>query len=51
MVAAIASFPFFRTGTFIVHWLWAWLIGWVTMTPVALLAAPAIRRAVDFVTR
>lgn len=51
IVAAIASAPFLETGTFILHWLSAWIIGWMTMMPVVLVAAPFIRRAVNLLTR
>jgi hypothetical protein len=37
IAAGIASFPS------ITHWLSSWLIWWVVMAPIALLAAPAIR--------
>jgi hypothetical protein len=37
IAAGIASFPS------ITHWLIAWLISWVVMSPIVLLAAPAIR--------
>ena len=50
IVAAIASTPFVAQGTFLIHWLSAWLAGWVTVVPVVLLAAPIIRRIVHFVT-
>jgi len=41
--AAIASFPFIETGGFIQNWLLSWLISWMTMLPLVLVAAPAIR--------
>ena len=50
IVAAIASLPFVDQGMFIVHWLYAWIIGWITMMPVVLLAAPIIRWVVNFLT-
>jgi hypothetical protein len=50
IVAAIASTPFLDQGMFIVHWLSAWIVGWITMMPVVLLAAPIIRRVVHFLT-
>ena len=51
IVAAIASVAFLQTGTFILQWLSAWIIGWLTMMPVVLVAAPVIRRAVNLLTR
>ena len=43
IAAAIASFPFMRTGGFIQNWLASWLISWMAMLPLVLVAAPAIR--------
>ena len=43
IAAGIASFPSLTTGNFFWHWLVSWLIAWVTMLPIVLLAAPAIR--------
>jgi hypothetical protein len=43
IAAAIASFPFIGTGGFIQNWLLSWLISWMTMLPLVLVAAPAIR--------
>ena len=43
IAAAIASQPFLSEGAFISHWLKAWGIAWVTMLPVVIFAAPAIR--------
>ena len=51
IVAAIASTPFLASGTFMLHWLSAWIIGWATMMPIVLVAAPVIRRAVNLLTR
>lgn len=33
------------------HWVSSWLISWAVMLPVVLVAAPAIRRLTDLVTR
>ena len=44
IAAAIASFPLFASGTFMLHWLQAWLCSWFVMLPVVLFAAPTIRR-------
>jgi Protein of unknown function (DUF2798) len=43
IAAAIASFQFIETGGFIQNWLLSWLISWMTMLPLVLVAAPAIR--------
>ncbi|WGD55656.1 DUF2798 domain-containing protein [Bradyrhizobium sp. CB1650] len=43
IAAAIASFPAAEAMLFVQHWLLSWLIAWVTMLPIVLLAAPAIR--------
>ena len=44
IAAAIASVPFFEERSFLVHWMSSWLIAWVTMIPIVILAAPLIRR-------
>ena len=51
IAAAIASFPFIETGGFLRHWLLSWLIAWMTMMPLVLAAAPAIRSLSLFLTR
>lgn len=51
IAAAIASFPFLETRGFVRNWLLSWLISWVTMLPVVLVAAPAIRSLSIFLTR
>lgn len=51
LAAAIASLPFLATGSFALHWVQSWLLAWVLMLPIVLLAAPAIRRLTRFVTR
>ena len=50
IAAAIASVPFLSASDFMVHWLSSWLIAWITMVPVVLLAAPLIRRLVHALT-
>jgi hypothetical protein len=50
IAAAIASTPFLGDSTFMAHWLGSWLIAWVAMTPIVLLAAPLIRRLVFALT-
>ena len=51
VAAAIASVPFLTAGTFAAHWLQSWIIAWITMTPIVLFAAPAIRNLTDILTR
>jgi len=51
IAAGIASLPFLATGDFLRNWLASWLIAWVTMLPVVLLAAPAIRSLAVSLTR
>ena len=51
IAAAIASFPFIETGGFIQNWLLSWLISWMTMLPLVLVAAPAIRSLSTLLTR
>jgi hypothetical protein len=50
IAAAIASYPFFADGSFMVHWLASWLVAWIMMLPVVLFAAPFIRRLSHFLT-
>ena len=51
IAAAIASYPFLRTGGFISHWLGSWLVSWALMLPIVIFAAPAIRRMSNALTR
>ena len=51
IAAGIASFPLFVHGSFFQTWMLSWLIAWVTMLPVVLLAAPAIRTLALALTR
>ena len=51
VTASIASIPFLSEGTFLAHAGRAWLIAWAVMLPVVIIAAPAIRRLVETVTR
>jgi hypothetical protein len=51
IAAAIASFPFIKTGGFVQNWLLSWLISWITMLPLVLVAAPAIRSLSMLLTR
>jgi len=51
IAAGIASLPSLTTGNFFWNWLASWLIAWVTMLPIVLLAAPAIRSLALALTR
>jgi len=51
IAAAIASFPFIATGTFVIHWLRSSFVAWIMMLPIVLFAAPAIRRLTNLLTR
>ncbi len=51
VAAAIASAPFLAAGTFVTHWLQSWIVAWITMTPIVLFAAPAIRNLTHLLTR
>jgi hypothetical protein len=43
VAAGIASLSSLATGHFLWNWFASWLISWVAMAPLVLLAAPAIR--------
>lgn len=51
IAAAIASFPLLHSGIFLKNWMQSWVISWVTMLPVVLLAAPKIRELTQLLTR
>lgn len=51
VASAIASIPFWAEGTFLPHAVRAWITAWIVMLPIVLLAAPAIRRMTDRLTR
>jgi hypothetical protein len=51
IAAGIASYPFIATGTFVIHWLQSLFVAWITMLPVVLFAAPAIRGLTQLLTR
>ncbi len=51
IAAAIACYPFLAAGSFARHWLQSWVIAWLTMLPVVVFAAPAIRRLSHALTR
>jgi hypothetical protein len=50
VAGAITSLPFLHEGSFLNHWIASWLISWVTMLPIVLLAAPFIRKIADMLT-
>lgn len=50
VAAGISTAPFFNTPMFASQWAKSWIISWAIMTPVVLLAAPAIRYAVECLT-
>jgi len=43
VAAGIASLSSLATGHFLWNWIASWLIAWALISPVVLLAAPAIR--------
>ena len=51
IAAAIASYPFTANGIFLEHWVRSWLVSWLMMLPIVMLAAPAIRRLTKTLTR
>jgi len=51
IAAAIASYAFLVQGTFLTHWLLSWLLSWIFMLPIVVMAAPAIQKVVNLLTR
>lgn len=51
IAAAIASYPSMASGLFMERWIRAWLLSWLLMVPIVVLAAPAIRRMANMLTR
>ena len=51
IAAGIASFPADGAVLFVRHWVVSWLIAWLAMLPIVLLAAPAIRAFSLWLTR
>ena len=43
IAAGIASLPLVTAAQFFMHWGVSWVVSWVTMLPVFVLAAPLIR--------
>jgi hypothetical protein len=50
VASAISSAPFYRENTFVDHWIRAYAVSWMVMLPLALMAAPWIRRIVGMLT-
>ena len=48
--AAIASAPFMAGGTFLSHWISAYLCSWALMLPLVVVAAPLIRKMASALT-
>ncbi len=51
IAAGIASFPASTLREFLVHWFWSWLVAWIAMLPIVVLAAPVIRAISVALTR
>jgi hypothetical protein len=51
IAAAIASFNLVWVGGFLGHWLRSWVVAWIVMLPVVIVAAPAILRLSELMTR
>jgi FtsH-binding integral membrane protein len=50
IATGIANIPFVATGSFASHWLQSFFVAWITMLPVVLFAAPAIRNLTHILT-
>jgi hypothetical protein len=51
IASAVASFPFLAARSFITHWFQSWLVSWLLLLPIVLVAAPAIRKLAHILTR
>ena len=51
IASAISTMQFFKEGTFVSHWLPSFLLSWIAMLPVVVVAAPFIRWLANRVTR
>jgi hypothetical protein len=50
-VAAAIAHSTDDAAVFLGHWTRSWLLSWVTVLPIVLLAAPVIQRIVDYASR
>ena len=50
IATGIANIPFIAQGSFMIHWLQSVFVAWITMLPVVLFAAPAIRNLTHMLT-
>lgn len=50
IAAGIACAPFVSDGTFLSHWISAYLCSWAIMLPLVVMAAPVIRKLAGAVT-
>lgn len=50
VAAAVSNYVFFNKSSYLSHWFKSWLISWIMILPVVLLAAPYIRKIVEFLT-
>lgn len=49
-VATLIAIPKgMNLGAFVLHWSSSWLVAWLSLVPVVLLAAPWIRRLADLI--
>ena len=51
VASGIASRGFLGSSGFFSHWMSSWVIAWIAMLPVVVLAAPAIRSLAYLLTR
>ena len=50
IAAGIACAPFVSSGTFLSHWVHAYLYSWIVMLPLVVMAAPVIRKLAGAIT-
>jgi hypothetical protein len=50
IAAGIACVPFASSGSFLSHWISAYLYSWVIMLPLVVMAAPVIRKLTGVIT-
>jgi hypothetical protein len=51
VASAIASMQFVAEGTFVSHWLRAYILSWLALLPVVIVAAPFVRWLANRITR